>query len=426
MEKSLFDQFDEVPPSLPIDRPVSVSEVNSLIKEAVEGTIGSVYVVGEVSNCSRSKNGHVYFTLKDESSQLSCVFWRSVADRLTFKLKDGLKLFCKGRIEVYAPYGKYQLSVNSAEPVGIGKLEQAFRQLQAKLYAEGLFNSERKKPLPRRIRRVAIITSATGAAIRDFYKIVRQRSRRVDLLICPVLVQGDEASREIEVAFHQLNSLPENGEKTPDVIALIRGGGSMEDLWAFNEERTVRAIASSRIPVVTGIGHEIDVTLSDLAADCRGVTPSDAAAILIPDETEFPALFNDFELRLSRNINRKISELDSNLTRLGRSPLFQSPADRILGVKRMRLDQTEELVEKSTAAMLTSAQNKFATLAAKMDALSPLRVLARGYSLTQNEFGSVVRSSQEVSVGDTLRIRFEQGEVKSRVVEILTPKGKDA
>lgn len=422
-----FNPFPQTNPTSP-RRPISIGDLTSVLKTLVEAAFGDVYVVGEISNFVRSKSGHCYLTLKDEEAQLGAVLWRTAAGRAKFEMKNGLSVVCRGRVEVYPPHGKYQLIITEIEPKGIGGLELAFRQLHEKLGREGLFAPERKKPIPTRPRRIAVVTSESGAAVRDFLNILRRRSRRVDVLIVPVRVQGEEASREIAEAVALLNRrfVPASQNQTEietdadslDAVVLIRGGGSMEDLWAFNEERTVRAAAASRIPVVTGIGHEIDVTLTDLAADLHALTPSDAAARLVPDDSEIPATLADFSVRLDRAMKRQIADAESRVSRLARSAVLQDPVDRIFGPQRMTLDHLERRLDRNAETFFLKAGHRFEEAAARLEALSPLAVLARGYSLTQTEEGGLVRNAADVSPGETISTRVRRGRIESRVIKI--------
>ena len=397
--------------------PLSVTELNSILKPLIEGVADEFYVYGEVSNYSRASSGHIYFTLKDEESQIRCTLWKSYAFRLPFEIQNGMTLFCRGKIQLYIKGGTYSLSVSQVEPKGVGGLELAFRQLQEKLGKEGLFEENRKKSISPSPRRIAVMTSATGAALRDFLNILRRRSSRVDVLICPVPVQGDGASDEIVKTFERLNLLQSNLHL--DAIVLIRGGGSMEDLWSFNEEKTVRAVAASEIPVVTGIGHEIDVSLSDLAADLHCLTPSDAATRLIPDDSALPAQLTAFQIRLENTIDRKIQDLRSFLERTASLPIFQSPADRLLGMKRLTVDQSEERLNRKAEEFLSKGKNSLATVVAKLEALSPLGVLARGYSITLDDSGKTIRNAADLSLGQTFRTRLHCGEITGTVTQVI-------
>ena len=261
---------------------LTVSELTGQIKELLEEGLPAVWVAGEISNMSRPQSGHVYLTLKDDRAQIRAVLWRSTALQLRFALADGLDVICRGTIDVYAPRGSYQLVIRQIEPQGEGALQLALRQLKAKLAAEGLFDENRKRPLPRYPRRVAFVTSPTGAAIRDFLEVIGRRWRGLDVLVIPARVQGEGAAAEIAAGIRAANRLAHR----PDVLVVGRGGGSLEDLWCFNEEVVVRAIVASEIPVVSAVGHEIDVTLADFAADRRALTPSEAAELVVPDREE--------------------------------------------------------------------------------------------------------------------------------------------
>jgi exodeoxyribonuclease VII large subunit len=260
------------------EKPLSVFQLTALIKGILEEAFPSVWVVGELSDVARPQSGHVYLTLKDDRAQIRAVIWRNTASRLRFNLEDGLEVICRGDLDVYPPRGSYQLVIRELEPRGEGALQQALRKLQQKLAAEGLFDPAHKKPLPRFPRRIAVVTSPTGAAVRDFVEVLRRRWQGVHVLIVPTRVQGAGAAAEIATAIQAVNRL----SPSVDVMVVGRGGGSMEDLWCFNEEAVVRAIFASQVPVVSAVGHEIDVTLSDLVADVRALTPSEAAERVVP------------------------------------------------------------------------------------------------------------------------------------------------
>ena len=282
---SIDDELYSPSRTSPADRVLSVSELTGSIKALLEGEFPSVWVSGEISNFSRPGSGHCYLTLKDDAAQIRAVLWRSAASRVRFDLHDGLEVLCQGSLDVYAPRGSYQLVIEQIEPRGVGALEQALRKLRERLAAEGLFAAERKRPLPRFPRRIAFVTSPTGAAVRDFLEVIRRRWHGVHVLVVPVRVQGDGAAEEIAAGVALVNRLAVE----VDVLVVGRGGGSLEDLWAFNEEVVVRAIHASRIPVVSAVGHEIDVTLSDLVADVRALTPSEAAERIVPAAEEVRA-----------------------------------------------------------------------------------------------------------------------------------------
>ena len=289
---------------LPTDEPdevLSVARLTDLIKETLASRFPAVWVVGEVTDLARPHSGHLYLTLKDQEAQIRAVIWRGVAGRLRFDLEDGMQVICCGDVDVYPPRGTYQLVIRQLEPRGLGALQQALRKLQQKLEAEGLFDPRHKKPLPRFPRRLAVITSPTGAAVRDFLEVLRQRWPGVDVLVIPTKVQGEGASAEIARALALANRL----QPPMDVLVVTRGGGSMEDLWCFNEEPVLRAIFASRVPVVSAIGHEIDVTLSDLVADVRALTPTEAAQRVVPATDEIAAALKHLHARLQSGLGTR-------------------------------------------------------------------------------------------------------------------------
>jgi exodeoxyribonuclease VII large subunit len=390
---------------------LSVSQLTAQFKTVVEQQFPSVWVAGEISNFSRPQSGHCYFTLKDDKAQLRGVIWRGTASRLKFDLHDGLEVVCRGRLDVYPPRGSYQLVVDQLQPKGIGALELALRKLRAKLEAEGLFAPTRKRALPSFPRRIGIVTSPTGAAIHDFLQVLDRRWQGVEVLILPVRVQGTEATGEIATAIEQA------GRIVPplDVLVVGRGGGSLEDLWAFNEELVVRAIASSTIPVISAVGHEIDVTLADLAADVRALTPSEAAERVVPSAEDVTQLVKNLQLRLLGSLTTRTANLRSRLDALASRPALSRPLERVHLLGR----RTDELAVRLNTAMRTrlgNSQAEIETFAGKLEALSPLAVLQRGYSLTQDQAsGVVIRTTQLLQTGQRLRTRLAQGEVVSVV-----------
>ena len=281
---------------------LSVGELTLRVKNLLESEFAEVWVAGEIADLARPRSGHCYLTLKDEQAQLPAVIWRSTAARLRFDLYDGLEVLCHGSLTVYPPHGRYQLVIQEIHPKGIGALELALRQLHARLAAEGLFAPERKRPLPRFARRIAVVTSPTGAALRDFLEVLRRRWRGADVLVIPVRVQGEGTAEEIAAAIGLANRFAE----PVDCLVVTRGGGSLEDLWAFNEEIVVRAIHASRVPVVSAIGHEIDVTLSDLVADVRALTPSEAAELVGPAAEQVTALLEQYRDRMAGSLRMRI------------------------------------------------------------------------------------------------------------------------
>lgn len=393
---------------------LSVWELTSQIKSLMEGSFPSVWVSGEVSNLARPRSGHCYLTLKDDRAQLRAAIWRNAASRLQFDLQDGLEVVCRGHVDVYAPRGSYQLIIEQIEPKGIGALELAFRQLREKLAKEGLFDPDRKRPLPRFVRRIAVVTSPTGAAIHDFLQVLGRRWQGADVLLVPVRVQGKGAAEEIAEAIKTVNRLA----VPVDCLVVTRGGGSLEDLWAFNEEPVVRAVYASDVPVISAIGHEIDVTLCDLVADVRALTPSEAAELVAPASDELVAALQQFQKRLSAGLRSRAVAARSRLDAVAAHPALRRPYQRIHDLTR-RLDELEGRFTRSTAGQMQAARNKTDALAAQLESLSPLRVLGRGYSVTQRTAdGKLVRRAAELSAGEEISTRFATGLAISRVERI--------
>ncbi len=395
-------------------RALSVWELTSQIKDLLETAFLSVWVSGEMCDLARPRSGHCYLTLKDDRAQIPAVMWRSVADRLKFALHDGLEVLCRGRLEVYAPRGKYQLIIEEIEPKGIGALELALRQLHERLAKEGLFDPARKRRVPRFVRRIAVVTSPSGAALRDFLEVLRRRWRGADVLVVPVRVQGDGAAEEIAAAIRQVNRLA-----VPiDCLVVTRGGGSLEDLWAFNAEVVVRAIHGSRIPVVSGVGHEIDVTLSDLAADVRALTPSEAAERVVPSADEMAGLLKQYRQRMTSLLLARLAAGRNRLEAMERHRAFRFPRARIHDLAR-RLDELEARAGRALRGRLRHTRQRIESLASQLDSLSPLSVLGRGYSLTQRtRDGQVVRDAADLTLGEEITTRFGRGRASSRVERV--------
>ena len=393
--------------------PVTVSVLTDAIRYSLNEVFKTVWVEGEVSGLTTPQSGHLYFNLKDESAQLNCIIWRTAAGRLPFKIKNGQKLICGGSIDVYPQRGSYQLIIQQVQPVGIGALELAFRQLKEKLQKEGLFDPAVKQPIPRYPKRVAVVTSPTSAAIRDFLQVLTRRWSTTDVLVVPVRVQGDGAADEIAAAIERLQKM-----KNPvDVIVVTRGGGSIEDLWSFNEEKVCRAIFKSKIPVVSGVGHEIDITLSDLVADVRALTPSEAAERLVPDRADFKRQLGNVSQRMQQALTAKIDNAELRLARFSNHSALLKP----LEVLERRSEEVHALatsMHQQVQLMMRLKETNLVSLAEKLDLVSPLGVLKRGYSLTTNEQGGVIKSSKELGVGSVIQTRLAEGSVTSRVEEI--------
>jgi exodeoxyribonuclease VII large subunit len=397
----------------------SVTQLSLLIEGTLESAFHSLWVSGEVSEVSRPRSGHVYFTLRDETAQIRAVLWRSFASQMRFRLEEGQQVICQGDIDVYPPRGTYQLAVRHVEPAGLGALQLAFKQLQAKLAAEGLFDAARKRPLPFFPRRVGFVTTPTGAAIHDFLQVAARRFHGVEVLVIPVRVQGDGAAGEIARGIALANRL----RPSLDVLVVGRGGGSLEDLWSFNEEIVVRAIFASHVPVVSAVGHEIDVTLADLVADVRALTPSEAAELVIPSAEELSARLRGFQRRITSMLRSQAASARRHLEQLGRSRIMRNP--RILIYDRVqRLDELSARVARLMRRRVESAGDKLASFAGRAESLSPLAVLARGYSVTARATdGQVVRTASDVTVGDHLVTRLACGQLRSVVTELKADAG---
>lgn len=414
-QRELFFPEDEPDPEPESVATLSVSELTAAIAGVLERSFGEVRVEGEISNLARPRSGHVYLTLKDDNSQLRAVIYRNVASRVPFKLEDGLAVVATGAVTVYKARGEYQLTISSLEPQGIGPLELAFRQRVAELRAEGLFEPGLKKRLPFCPRRVGFVTSATGAAVRDFLQVLKRRFPGTDVLVFPCRVQGSGAAEEIAGAIMMANA--HAAALGLEVLAVGRGGGSLEDLWAFNEEIVARAIFASRLPVVSCVGHEVDITIADLVADVRAATPSEAAELIVPSREDIAALLADRRDRLTAALRGRVERCRSRLAQLSASSALRRPLE---GVERYR-ERLAVLRRHLNAGIQRQIDRSGAMLgqfAASLEGLSPLAVLRRGYSLTQTEQGELVRNSAGLSVGDRIVTRLEHGRVVSRVEQI--------
>jgi exodeoxyribonuclease VII large subunit len=393
---------------------LSVSQLTGLLKGTLESTFSGLWVGGEISEVARPQSGHLYFTLKDADAQIRGVMWRSTAQRLRFNLEDGQQVICLGDLDIYPPRGSYQLVVRPVEPQGLGALQIAFRQLQQKLAAEGLFDPRYKKPLPRFPRRIAFVTSPTGAAVRDFLEVANRRFQGIEILVIPARVQGTGAAAEIARGIELANQMP----NPVDVLVVGRGGGSLEDLWCFNEEAVVRAIFASRIPVVSAVGHEIDVTLADLVADVRALTPSEAAERVVPSADELLQRLAALQRQLVAGLRGRVAGSRARLDALATRRIFRLPAERVHQLSR-RLDELDARSSRAIAGNLRRFQERIHSLAGRLESLSPLAVLSRGYSVTQHaESGNIVRSAEEVQIGELLQTRLHRGNVTSRVEDV--------
>lgn len=388
----------------------SVSELAAAVKDSLQELFPVVAVEGELANVKRWSSGHVYFSIKDQSSCLNAVMWKQTAARIRFEPHDGLHVIVAAELDLYAPRGDFKLVVKKMDPLKVGALELAFRQLQAKLSAEGLFAPERKRPIPTFPNRVVVVTSAAGAALRDFLEVAGRRWRGSEIVLISCLVQGDSAPADIVKALRRAPLL------NPDVVALIRGGGSAEDLWAFNDESVARTIAACPIPIVAGIGHEIDVTIADLVADLRALTPSEAAERIFPDGAALAFRLKDAEQRLSGSVVNWLARRWQQLQLYAKSPSFREPS-RMLQTYGERVQRLETALCRGMQKSLFDAKCKLEAPEASLDALSPLNVLKRGYALATDETGSVVRSAAALKPGQILRLRLAEGEINVQVTD---------
>jgi len=394
----------------------SVQEVTRYVRQRLDEdeVLRNIYVRGEISNLSQPTSGHLYFTLKDEFSELRCVMFREKNLKLKFIPEDGMSVIVRGHIGVYEKQGRYQLYAEEIQEAGKGALYLAFEQLKKKLKEEGLFDIAYKKPIPSFPRRIGIITSPTGAAIRDMLNITRRRFPHVHILLVPVPVQGEEAPLQIVNAIRLMNRVNAELMKI-DVLVVGRGGGSIEELWAFNEEAVAREIFSSMIPVISAVGHETDFTIADFVADRRAATPSEAAEFVVPDKREIEKNLSSLELRLRQNIFKAIEYHRKRLESIEKNILFRKPTERI-NQYRQTVDEIKRGVLAEITHLVTLHRKSLQALTGKLDALSPLAILERGYSICLKE-ERVVRSVEDISVGDALKVLFKDGEAISEVKE---------
>lgn len=390
----------------------SVSQVNGYLKELVDGDplLRGLLVRGEVSNYKCYPSGHHYFSLKDEQGSIRCVMFRGDAARLRFKPVNGLSVIAYGRVSVYPRDGQYQLYCTQLMEDGRGALDRAFEELKKKLEAQGLFDPAKKQPLPAYPGRIALVTSPAGAAVRDMIRILRQRWPLTEVLVVPVRVQGEGAAEEIAAAIHQVNN---RGDI--DLIITGRGGGSREDLWAFNEEPVAWAIALSNIPVISAVGHEPDVTISDYVADLRASTPSNAAELAVPDQQQERQRLEGLTLRLRQAMEVQLDRDRKELSRLEQSRVLRNPV-AVVDDQRMRLDGVQRRLAMALERTLRRGRVELAGLAGRVDAMSPLKVLSRGYAIAKAE-GRAVTTVEQVQPGQAMDVLVADGVYHCRVEE---------
>ncbi len=415
-KKSKEDEASQSAPGMSDETPLSVSQLTAWIKRTLDQNIASFWIAGEVSNVTKATSGHVYLTIKDANSQIGAVIWRSSWERCKFDIKEGMAVLGMGKLDVYGPRGTYQVVLQRLEPQGLGPLQIAFRKLHAKLAAEGLFLQDRKRPLPRFPKRIGFVTSPQGAAIHDFLEVLRRRWPQMSVLVIPAKVQGSGAAEEIAQGIELANRI----DPPLDVLVVGRGGGSIEDLWAFNEEVVVRAVAASKIPVVSAVGHEIDVTLCDLVADVRALTPSEAAERIAPSRDEILETLQSSQLRLTSIVASKLRELESRLTGLIRRPVIEQP-ERMLDVLVQKLDESGHRLSEAIDRRIEKRQFEFDKLASRLDTISPLKTLARGYCLAMDaKDGSIISQVSQAKVGQRLETQLSDGLLIS-LIEKISP-----
>ncbi len=392
----------------------SVSEITAMLKRLIEQhqPFQNVWVLGQVSNCSFPRSGHIYFTLKDENTQMSCVLWRSNAARFRSFLRDGEAIEIQGKVTVYGAQGKYQITVSQVKPLGVGALQRAFEELKQRLTEEGLFDPAHKKPLPGFPRKIGVVTSASGAAIQDIYQQLNKRYRLAEIVLHPTLVQGEGAADGIVHAIRMLNACHDI-----DVLIVGRGGGSVEDLWAFNEEVVARAIFASRIPVVSAVGHETDFTISDMVADHRAPTPSAAVEHIVPDQYELFGRLEGTETWLRKII---LDRFAAHKTQLQEFETRLSPTRRMEAIHQLsqRVDDLETASRHAMERRLSDSKRDLQAFAHRLNALSPLATLERGYSISRKTDGEVLTSTRQVSVGDSIKVQLAHGHLVCRVEEL--------
>lgn len=393
---------------------LSVTQLTQHIKNRLESDhlLINLWVKGEISNFKQPASGHLYFTLKDSSSCVKTVMFRSRAERVPFRPDNGMSVLIRGYVSVYERDGNYQLYAQEMEPDGIGALYLAFEQLKEKLLREGLFDSGKKKPLPRFPATIGIITSPTGAVVRDMIKIIGMRWPQARLVLVPVSVQGDNAPGDICRGIEQINRWG-----GADVIILGRGGGSLEELWAFNTEMVARAVAASNIPIISAVGHETDITITDFAADKRAATPSAAAEMVVPHRQDMDRQVQVLQLRSQRAIKQYIDRYRHLLERYGQSRALKAPERVMVDSRRQHVDMLQRDLVKTIRLITAGKGGKLGSLVSALDSLSPLATLARGYSVCTDQQGNIIKSYREVEVGSTVTIKLNQGILSCEVIK---------
>lgn len=395
---------------------ISVRQLNTYVKSLLEGDIrlNSVYVSGEISNIKcHFASGHYYFTLKDETAAVKSVMFKTAASRLKFSPENGMKVICRGRVSVYERDGQFQLYVEDIQPDGVGSLALAFEQLKEKLANEGLFDAALKKPIPKFPQKIAVVTSADAAALRDIVNVISRRCPMVSLLIAPVQVQGITAAESIVKMLNRLYEMDDI-----DLIILGRGGGSAEDLWCFNDEKLARKIVESQVPIISAVGHETDFTISDFVADLRAPTPSAAAELAVPDMAVIMDGINSEVLRMKSAVVNKINDSLSSVDFLAKSRVLKD-YDSVMQPFYQNIDEISKRLVIFENSYLTQMGSNLSLLASKLDALSPLKVISRGFAVVKDERGAVVSSVKQLNVNENIVINFNDGKANCRVEKII-------
>jgi exodeoxyribonuclease VII large subunit len=392
---------------------LSVTSLTKSIKQLLESGFASIWVEGEISNYINHSSGHRYFTLKDEGAQIKCVIWKGMSRYLFFEPQNGMKVKASGQVTVYEKSGQYQLVVSNMQPAGIGALEIAFQQLKIKLEKEGMFDPEHKRSLPEYPQRVGIVTSPTGAAVRDIINIMNRRAPWVELVIRPTLVQGEGAAADIVKAIEEFNEYAD-----ADLLIVGRGGGSLEDLWPFNEEIVARAIYGSDIPVISAVGHQIDFTIADFVADLRAPTPSAAAEIAVPDGSELKGYFIDTYKRICAAQIDSIQTNQEKLIGLASRYGLRRPLE-IINSRLQRLDDLNQHFSRSAAHMVDQFNNKLAVINTRLESASPKNIMNRGYAyISSTKTGETVKSFTQLAVGDDIDVRLFKGSLSAKVSRV--------
>lgn len=398
----------EQPAEPATERILTVTEITRRIKGVLEVGFSDIAVQGEISNFRTGPSGHIYFTLKDENAQMHAIMWRSKTMNLFFTPQDGMKVVARGNVTVYEPRGAYQIDVVQLQPLGVGELQLAFEQLKRKLAAEGLFDSSHKKPLPPFPESIGIITSPTGAAIQDVLNILSRRFPALEVVLYPVRVQGPGAAEEITRAIRDFNQYGK-----VDVLIVGRGGGSLEDLWAFNEEAVARAIYASKIPVISAVGHEIDFTIADFVADLRAPTPSAAAELVVKNREEVIEIVRNFHYTATENLQRRIESERGNIRNLFESYSFNKPYDLVRQFSQ-KVDEFDRTLKRTVGHRLAIDHERILSFHKRLHILNPDHVLQRGYAIVQRQ-GQFITSSKKLHAGDIVSMKFHDGEVPARV-----------